>query len=78
MTLLYIFGQAVSEIFSRKPRLLQVMDISNNNLVEVVRDLRGALGTFGGEFNTFAIDFGVSRHLDRGLTEQIVRVECRM
>ena len=52
-------GQAVvREIFKRSPRLLHVVDISENNLVEVVRDLRSSIGYTEGEFKTFAIDFG--------------------
>jgi nucleoside-diphosphate-sugar epimerase len=52
-------GQAVSrEIFMRSPRLLHVVDISENNMVELVRDLRSSLGYIEGEFATFAIDCG--------------------
>lgn len=52
-------GQAVTrEIFKRKPRLLHVVDISENNMVELVRDLRSTLGYIDGEFRTFAIDCG--------------------
>ena len=52
-------GQAVTrEIFARKPRLLHVVDISENNMVELVRDLRSSLGYIEGEFATFAIDAG--------------------
>jgi len=52
-------GQAVvKEIFKRDPRLLHVVDISENNLVELVRDIRSSLGYINGEFKTFAIDAG--------------------
>jgi len=52
-------GQAVSrEIFRRNPRSLHMVDISENNLVEVVRDLRSSLGYINGDFSTFAIDVG--------------------
>jgi len=52
-------GQAVArEIFRRKPRALHVVDISENNLVELVRDLRSTLGYIEGDFRTFAIDCG--------------------
>lgn len=52
-------GQAVTrEIFRRKPKLLHVVDISENNTVELVRDLRSSLGYIDGEFATFAIDAG--------------------
>ena len=50
-------GQAVSkEIFKRNPRLLHVVDLSENNLVELVRDLRSSIGYGDGEFASFAID----------------------
>lgn len=48
----------VREVFKRSPKLLHVVDISENNLVEVVRDLRSSLGYIDGEFRTFALDFG--------------------
>lgn len=52
-------GQAVTrEIFSRDPKLLHVVDISENNMVELVRDLRSSIGYSSGEFATFAIDAG--------------------
>jgi len=52
-------GQAVTrEIFKRKPRVLHVVDISENNMVELVRDIRSTLGYIKGDFSTFAIDCG--------------------
>ena len=52
-------GQAVSrEIFKRDPKVLHVIDISENNMVELVRDLRSSFGYCSGEFKTFAIDCG--------------------
>lgn len=52
-------GQAVArEIFRRRPRALHVVDISENNLVELVRDIRSTLGYIEGDFRTFAIDCG--------------------
>lgn len=52
-------GQAVvREIFKRNPRVLHVVDISENNMVELVRDVRSTLGYIKGEFATFAIDCG--------------------
>ncbi|MBX7227634.1 MAG: UDP-N-acetylglucosamine 4,6-dehydratase [Chitinophagales bacterium] len=50
-------GQAVTkEIFKRHPKKLHVVDISENNLVELVRDIRSSLGYIHGEFKTFALD----------------------
>jgi len=52
-------GQAVTkEIFKRNPLKLHVVDISENNLVELVRDLRSAYGYIDGDFKTFALDIG--------------------
>jgi FlaA1/EpsC-like NDP-sugar epimerase len=52
-------GQAVTkEIFKRKPLKLHVVDISENNMVELVRDLRSSFGYIEGDFQTFAIDIG--------------------
>lgn len=52
-------GQAVTkEIFKRNPIKLHVVDISENNMVELVRDIRSSLGYIDGEFKTFALDIG--------------------
>lgn len=52
-------GQAVTrEIFKRKPKILHVVDISENNMVELVRDIRSTLGYINGDFRTFAVDCG--------------------
>lgn len=52
-------GQAVTkEIFRRGPKSLHVVDISENNMVELVRDIRSTLGYGSGDFKTFAIDCG--------------------
>lgn len=52
-------GQAVvKEIFKRNPKKLHVVDINENNLTELVRDIRSSLGYTKGIFNTFALDVG--------------------
>jgi FlaA1/EpsC-like NDP-sugar epimerase len=52
-------GQAVTkEIFKRNPQKLHVVDISENNMVELVRDIRSAYGYIEGDFQTFALDVG--------------------
>ena len=52
-------GQAVvKEIFKRNPKKLHVVDISENNMVELVRDIRSSYGYIDGEFATFALDIG--------------------
>lgn len=52
-------GQAVTkEIFKRHPKKLHVVDISENNMVELVRDIRSSFGYIDGDFQTFALDIG--------------------
>jgi len=50
-------GQAVvRELFKRDPKALHVIDISENNLVELVRDIRSTLGYGSGDFQTLPLD----------------------
>jgi len=52
-------GQSVTkEIFKRNPRKLHVVDISENNMVELVRDIRSEMGYIDGDFKTFSLDIG--------------------
>jgi len=52
-------GRAVVKaIFERDPEKLHVVDLSENNLVELVRDLRSSAGYIRGDFKTFALDVG--------------------
>lgn len=52
-------GQAVTkEIFKRQPARLHAVDISENNLTELVRDIRSGFGYIAGDFQTFALDIG--------------------
>ena len=52
-------GQSVTkEIFKRNPKKLHVVDISENNMVELVRDIRSSFGYIDGDFKTFALDIG--------------------
>jgi len=52
-------GQAVvKELFARSPKALHVVDLSENGLVELVRDIRSSLGYIDGDFRTFAVDYG--------------------
>ena len=56
-------GQAVvKEIFKRSPQKLHVVDISENNLVELVRDIRSSFGYINGDFQTFALDIGSTEY----------------
>ena len=52
-------GQAVvKEIFKHDPKKLHVVDISENNLTELVRDIRSSFGYIDGDFRTFSLDIG--------------------
>ena len=52
-------GSAVCKnLFQLNPSKLHVIDISENNLVELVRDIRSSHGYMSGEFATFCIDAG--------------------
>jgi FlaA1/EpsC-like NDP-sugar epimerase len=52
-------GQATTkEIFKRNPKKLHIVDISENNLTELVRDIRSSFGYIKGDFKTFALDIG--------------------
>lgn len=56
-------GQAVTkEIFKRNPLKLHVVDISENNMVELVRDIRSSFGYIDGDFQTFALDIGSAEY----------------
>jgi FlaA1/EpsC-like NDP-sugar epimerase len=56
-------GQAVTkEIFKRNPLKLHVVDISENNMVELVRDIRSSFGYINGDFQTFALDIGSAEY----------------
>lgn len=63
-----IGSATVKEIFKRNPKKLHVVDINENNLVELVRDIRSSLGYISGEFKTFALDIG-SDIFDRFIEE---------
>jgi len=52
-------GQAVTkELFKRHPLKLHVVDISENNMVELVRDIRSRFGYNKSDFQTFILDIG--------------------
>lgn len=50
--------ELVKAIFPYQPGRLHVVDVSENNLVELVRDLRSSLGYIDGDFRTLALDCG--------------------
>jgi FlaA1/EpsC-like NDP-sugar epimerase len=50
-------GQSVvKEIFKRNPKKLHVVDLNENNLVELIRDIRSSLGYINGDFKTYVLD----------------------
>ncbi len=52
-------GQAVArEVFKRGPKKLHIVDINENNLAELVRDIRSSFGYMEGDFKTYALDIG--------------------
>jgi len=52
-------GKAVvKEIFQLSPRCLHVVDLSENNLVELVRDVRSSYGYLVDDFSTYCLDVG--------------------
>lgn len=50
--------EVAAQIFKRGPAALHVVDISENNLVELVRDLRSSLGYTEGETRFLPLDMG--------------------
>ena len=67
-------GSAICrELFIRDPKVLHVVDISENNLVEVVRDVRSSVGYGSGEFATYALDCG-SGIFDSFLSDTATRI----
>jgi FlaA1/EpsC-like NDP-sugar epimerase len=54
-------GKAVTtEIFKRNPKVIHVVDINENNLVELVRTLRSTRGYIKGDFKSYVLDIGSS------------------
>ncbi|GAB5404471.1 MAG: UDP-N-acetylglucosamine 4,6-dehydratase [Aureliella sp.] len=51
-----IGGAVVKELFRRNPKTLHVVDTSENNLAELVRDVRSSLGYIDGDFHAYCFD----------------------
>jgi FlaA1/EpsC-like NDP-sugar epimerase len=63
-------GRAVvGEIFRRQPAAVHAVDLSENNLVELVRDIRSSHGYIEGEFSTLPLD-AMSPEFDAFLASQ--------
>jgi len=50
--------EVTKALFKRQPRKLHAFAISDNNLVELVRDFRSSFGYIKGDFQTFVLDVG--------------------
>lgn len=50
--------EVVKLLFLNSPKKLHVVDISENNLVELVRDIRSSFGYIKGDFKVFSLDIG--------------------
>jgi DNA-binding CsgD family transcriptional regulator len=46
------------EIYSRCPQLIDVIDVSENNLVKLVRDIRSSFGSYGSALRALPLDVG--------------------
>lgn len=67
-------GSAICrELFALDPKVLHVVDISENNMVELVRDIRSSVGYGSGEFATFALDCG-SDIFKAFIANQVIRI----
>ena len=55
-----IGSSVVKLLCSLSPKLIHVVDINENALAELVRNIRSSIGYIEGEFETFAIDIGGS------------------
>lgn len=67
-------GSAICrELFDRDPKVIHVVDISENNMVELVRDIRSSKGYGTGEFATYALDCG-SDIFNTFISDQIKRI----
>lgn len=51
-----IGGAVAKKLFSYKPEALHVVDLSENNLAELVRDIRSSMGYIQGDFHTYCLD----------------------
>ncbi len=51
-----IGSAVVRELFKRNPRVLHVVDVSENGLAEMVRNIRSTTGYNDGEFHAFCMD----------------------
>lgn len=68
-------GQAVVfEIYSRSPLLIDVVDISENNLVELIRDIRSAFGSGGSELRALPLNVA-SKEFDAFIRDEGIKYD---
>ncbi len=65
-----IGSAVVRELFLRSPRVLHVIDISENNLAELVRGIRSSMGYIKGDFSTYCFDV-LGREFDAFIHAQL-------
>ncbi|MEZ6035071.1 MAG: UDP-N-acetylglucosamine 4,6-dehydratase [Planctomycetaceae bacterium] len=65
-----IGSAVVRELFVRSPRVLHVIDISENNLAELVRGIRSSMGYIAGDFATYCFDV-LGREFDAFMHAQL-------
>ncbi|MCA9010687.1 MAG: UDP-N-acetylglucosamine 4,6-dehydratase [Planctomycetaceae bacterium] len=65
-----IGSAVVRELFVRSPRVLHVIDISENNLAELVRGIRSSMGYIAGDFATYCFDV-LGREFDAFIHTQL-------
>lgn len=51
-----IGGAVAKKLFSLNPEALHVVDLNENNLAELVRDIRSSLGYIDGDFKAYCLD----------------------
>ena len=54
--------EVVKLIFKNNPKKIHVVDISENNLVELVRDIRSSFGYIDGDFSVYALDISSNQY----------------
>jgi len=65
-------GQAVSkEIFKRQPKKLHIVDISENNMVELVRDIRSSFAYIDGDLHWILVQSN-TMHLLKPMVNMIM------
>lgn len=51
-----IGGAVAKKLFAHKPQALHIVDLNENNLAELVRDIRSSIGYINGDFHAYCLD----------------------